>query len=109
MRTDNIWWKKQRDDEFFFGCPPVAMAKTWKLLHEHDTITNEAKDIHLLWGLHFAKEYPNVKAMCKTVQMPETKKQRMGLYQSGCGLCLKLLQTSSLGSLIGNNRKKMRE
>ena len=65
---------RNREMTSFNGCPPLVMAKTWELLHEHNTITEKAKDIHLLWGLHYAKEYPNVKAMCKTVQMPETKK-----------------------------------
>jgi hypothetical protein len=63
--------ERNREMISFFGCPPMVMAKVWELMDIHETINPKVKDRHLLWALHFLKEYPGLRPMCATVQMPD--------------------------------------
>jgi len=73
--TRNSYGERNREFIAFFGCPPIVMAKVWELMREHGTLTEKAKDRHLLWALHYLKEYPSLRVMCSTMRMrDETSK-----------------------------------
>ena len=52
----------------FFGVPPLVQAKIWELINKHETIEGKFQKKHLLWGLHYLKEYPTTSVMCGTMQ-----------------------------------------
>jgi len=52
-----------------FGAPLIVIAKTWELIAENND-ENDPKirnKEHLLWALHYLKNYPNFAVMCKTM------------------------------------------
>ena len=61
----------------FFGCPPIVIAKAWELMHDHGTISEKAKDKHLLWGLHYLKEYPGFRVMGAAVKRLKKEKNQL--------------------------------
>lgn len=58
----------------FFGVPPVIQAKIWELIQQHRTVASQKfEEKHLLWGMHYLKEYPNQSVMSGTMK---TKRDR---------------------------------
>ena len=64
--------EKKRDIIAFYGAPTVVICKVWELITEMQKKSISNKE-HLLWALHFLKNRPNFRAMCKTMKQADKK------------------------------------
>jgi len=61
----------------FFGVPPIVIAKTWELIEENETLPDRryARKKHLLWALHYMKQYPDLNTLSTTVKFDDDVKR----------------------------------
>lgn len=76
MMNTESFSEQQRNSISFFGTEPTTIARLWELILENnDGVLKEgAKREHLLWALHYLKQYPNFKVMRKTMKKKKVDK-----------------------------------
>ena len=67
---------KRRKIVSFFGTVPLVMAKCWEYLVEEELLEEGAKMIHLLWALHFLKDYSSETNLSHACGMQDEKNFR---------------------------------
>ena len=67
---------KRRKIISFFGTVPLVMAKCWEYLVEEELLEEGAKMTHLLWTLHFLKDYSSETNLSHACGMQDEKNFR---------------------------------
>ena len=55
----------EREFRDIFGESPHTLAVVWRMLEHNDLLPFGCQPVHLLWLMHWYKEYPRQTKMCK--------------------------------------------